>query len=879
MKKTKGNNLAPYLSPIIIHNGLLRGCAFIPGTKPAQVAVLIDGKILTKVFCEFPIADIYRESLGGPAGLTKGFLVPLPARLFDGAPHELITRLCKPDRKTVESTASDLAQYWLLESRLAFQHGDRHGQVSFVDGHFQGWVAFSHRPTPLPQLILSDQEGNFCKQIPLIPLPTENGQPNKYLANFRIPQKNLPLPLRIFCGEIELTGSPCQPKKKLIGHLERFNAHAIHGWAFDMNQPTNPVELTLIIDGQTAQHFRPNVYRPDVANHLKLPEEGLGIIGFQLTPPEILFDGKEHRISVEFTGLNHPLRGSGQLVKIPKNYLTFDEIVSLPKRIVRQARKIARPNKPVVSVIILNRNGEKLLAALFESWKIKNSLTNVEFIVVDHASDDGSLGLLNRWQSQLPLHIIPLSFNDSFSASCNRAAEEARGKFLLFLNNDIIWLQDVLPTMVDTLENDQKIGVLGLKLIKSTDNKQLFGQPLVQHLGVRFKLSHVAYWPYEATPDDNNEAEYSTQTVPAVTGAVMLCRKKDFFHVGKFDPSYFYGFEDVEFCLRLSNRLDKKIICRNDLLALHHHGYTRLSGRARDITDRLINNADVLQTHAGLWLKQRYWTSLFNADQHLTVDKPTVGFIVDEPLANGKTTHLRSDASKLAKQVLHCYPSVQIVFLPPSRGWYNIRNIHILIVGHPEYDIGKTIFCREDLLTLAWIRDDADLWSQAPWWPHFDGYLAAKADAIKYLAPTVSSPIVQTTAATPLGPLFNPQSPPLRVALLMPHKISAQHKTRIDTLQQSLKAAGAVVWQDPFDTPDGSTRLADIRIAICFNKSLLKIEPEAQPHTLNILWAPYLTQTQSTENLIGWQIVNQMPQVDWLRNELEKEVGNTFCSS
>ncbi len=766
--------------------------------------------------------------------------------------------------------------YWKVNS--AFQHGDRHGQVSFVDDHFEGWVAFSHRPNPLPQLILGDQEEHFCKQIPLIPLPTENGQPDKYLATFRIPQKDLPIPLRFFCGDIELSGSPCQPKKKLIGYLEKFDTQIIHGWAFDLHQPANPVELTLKVDGQIVLHFRPNIRRPDIANYLKLPEEKLGIVGFQLTPPEILFDGKEHRISVEFAGQNHPLRGSGQLIKIPRNYLTFDEIASQPEK-VRQAKKLARPNQPTVSVIILNRNGEKLLAALFESWKIKNSLTNVELIVVDHASEDGSLKLLNRWQSQLPLHIIPLPFNDSFSASCNRAAEEARGKFLLFLNNDIIWLQDVLPAMVDTLEADQEIGILGLKLIKSTSSEQSFNQTIVQHLGVRFKLYNAAYWPYEATADDINEAEYSAQSVPVVTGAVMFCRKEDFFNAGKFDPSYFYGFEDVEFCLRLSNRLGKKIICRNDLLALHHHGHTRLSGRATDIFDRLISNADVLQTHAGLWLKQRYWTSLFTGDQHLTVDKLTIGFIIDESMTNGETTRLRTDAIKLAKQVLHRYPAARVVFLPPSRGWYNVRDIHILIVGHPEYDIGKMICRREDLLTFAWIRNDAALWHRMPWWPHFDGYLAASPAIIKSLASTISSPIVQTTATCPLGPLCNPQSPPLRIALLTPHKISAQHQARLKTLQQSLQAAGAVVWHELLDTPEESARLADVRIAHCFNKSTLKIEPQSYPHTLNILWAPYLKPTHSGDHLTGWQIISQMPQAEWLRNEIEKKLGNTFCSS
>ncbi len=119
MTKIKRNNLTPYLSPIIIHNGLLRGCAFISGTKPAEVAVFIDGKILTKVWCESPLADIYQQSLGGPAGLSKGFLVPLPAQLFDGAPHELIVRLCNPAQNTAESKTNDLAHHGLLESKLS----------------------------------------------------------------------------------------------------------------------------------------------------------------------------------------------------------------------------------------------------------------------------------------------------------------------------------------------------------------------------------------------------------------------------------------------------------------------------------------------------------------------------------------------------------------------------------------------------------------------------------------------------------------------------------------------------------------------------------------------------------------------------------------
>ncbi len=369
----------------------------------------------------------------------------------------------------------------MLESHLLFQQGDHHGQVTLVDQHFQGWVAFSQRPHPLPQLVLSDLQGNLCKQLTLVPVATETGQPDNYLANFRVAQTNLPIPLRFHCADVELIGSPCQPKAKLLGFVENIETHAICGWAFDVNQPANPVELALKIDGHIIQRFRPNMRRSDIAKHLKLSDESLGIVGFAISPPEILFDGDAHTVSVEFSGQDQMLHGSRQRVHFPRSYVPLDELTDVTKN-NRRTKPIARPSTAKVSVIILNRDGAAMLDALFASWQKINSVTDIELIVVDHASEDNSLSVLKRWQHQLPIHVIALPINDSFSASCNRAAAVARGEHLLFLNNDIVWLQDVLPAMLNTLESDPDIGAVGLKLLKSTDDGHLRRQTQVQHL-------------------------------------------------------------------------------------------------------------------------------------------------------------------------------------------------------------------------------------------------------------------------------------------------------------------------------------------------------------------------------------------------------------
>lgn len=851
------------LLTVFIENGLIKGYARLSGSGAAKVSIDINGQWHVSILTTTAVSQPDQEAFKLAADKNYGsFIFPLPQYLFDGAPHQIQATLETSDNINPPKAC------------CFFQNGDRHGYVASAEECFQGWVAFCHRPKPLPELAVHDANGVLCKTVTLIPLPSEDGLPDKFVARFRLPKKEFPGGVRFYCGSVELKGSPCQLADKRIGLLEDFDSEMIHGWAFDINQPTAPIELALKIDGILVQRFRPNVRRPDIAKHLNLPEDKLGIVGFQLRPPEILLDGEPHQISVEFADLNHPLRGSNQRVHIPKTWVAFKG-PELRREKVRRQSLLPRPAKPSVSVIILNRDGEAPLTAFLESWEKHNTQADVELIVVDHASADNSLDLLQNWQNRLPIHVIPLQSNDSFSASCNRAATIARGEYLLFMNNDIVWLQDALPAMIETLKKDPQAGAVGLKLLKAADDGRSLEQPQVQHLGVRFKLSGPAYWPYETT-QGQSEAEYSAQTVPVVTAAVMLCRKDDFAEAGLFDTTYFYGFEDVELCLRLSQRLNKKIVCRNDLVALHRHGHTRLSGRANDIFERLVSNADVLQQHVGLWLKRQYWASLLSADRHFTVDALTIGIVTDEA---DVPTPLQVSASQLAQQLQDGYPEARIVFLPPSRGWYNVRNIHLLVVGHPEYDIRHTTQRREDLLILAWIRNQPEIWASMPWWTQFDAYVASNASLKKQLAPTISNPISRISSAAPLGPILDSQAPPLRIALLVSPLVTAQYQTLIATLEHSLKAAGAVVWQEPPEESPGPFRVADIRIDIRLDNDLPDQQLDASPNTLNILWLPTLKASNNQKQPAGWLLTHDMPQADWLQQQLEQALGNTFRTS
>ncbi|NLF26097.1 MAG: glycosyltransferase, partial [Deltaproteobacteria bacterium] len=199
-----------------------------------------------------------------------------------------------------------------------------------------------------------------------------------------------------------------------------------------------------------------------------------------------------------------------------------------------------------LSVMILNRNGERHLHNLFSSFLEHNTFAELEFIVVDHASHDGSRALLEKYSQILPLQTVAYGRNYTFSYSNNRAAEFSRGDFLLFLNNDIIFCADVLPDLMAEMIAGQH-ALLGVELRYPKEEGGLVRAGALQHAGIRFR-EDVQYQFYR--PFNLQEESIGPVVAPAVTAAALLCRREEFFRLGGFHEEYNYGYEDVDFCLK-----------------------------------------------------------------------------------------------------------------------------------------------------------------------------------------------------------------------------------------------------------------------------------------------------------------------------------------
>ncbi len=110
-----------------------------------------------------------------------------------------------------------------------------------------------------------------------------------------------------------------------------------------------------------------------------------------------------------------------------------------------------------VSIIILTHNAAPLLERLLASFIQVNTLRPVELLVVDHASGDNTREVIRQFSTRAFIRILRRDGNYSFAESCNYAAARARYPYLLFLNNDIVYTEDVLGRAVEVLKKNRDI--------------------------------------------------------------------------------------------------------------------------------------------------------------------------------------------------------------------------------------------------------------------------------------------------------------------------------------------------------------------------------------------------------------------------------------
>ncbi len=115
-------------------------------------------------------------------------------------------------------------------------------------------------------------------------------------------------------------------------------------------------------------------------------------------------------------------------------------------------------NQPLVSVIMPNYNGEQFLSAAVQSV-VNQTYQNWELLIIDDGSTDGSVEIARKWAAQdrriRPLKNIFKKLAHGPGAARNTGIQEAKGRYIAFLDSDDLWLPQKLSEQVAFMQRDK----------------------------------------------------------------------------------------------------------------------------------------------------------------------------------------------------------------------------------------------------------------------------------------------------------------------------------------------------------------------------------------------------------------------------------------
>lgn len=207
---------------------------------------------------------------------------------------------------------------------------------------------------------------------------------------------------------------------------------------------------------------------------------------------------------------------------------------------------------------------------------LRKSVTNFEYeiIFIDNNSTDESVSYLEKAEKQGVIKLIKSPKNLGFGSANNLAAKNAKGKYILIMNNDITVEPDLLQKMVDYMDRHTEIGILAPKLIYHSGQTQDSCRRLTTFQDLIAKRTPLRFIPpfkkkcdnYLMKDFDHNQI----QEVDLLVGAFLLMPKKVFDEVGGFDERYFLFMEDFDLCRKVRQK-GYSIVYFPEATAIHYH--------------------------------------------------------------------------------------------------------------------------------------------------------------------------------------------------------------------------------------------------------------------------------------------------------------------
>lgn len=235
-----------------------------------------------------------------------------------------------------------------------------------------------------------------------------------------------------------------------------------------------------------------------------------------------------------------------------------------------------------LSVIIVSWNAKAFLMDCLRSIRMQRTEDEVEIIVVDNASSDGSPEAV---RGSFPgVKLICNTGNCGFAKANNIGIEASTGEYLFLINSDVVVHEGCFGAMTAWMKAHPQIGVLGPRIMGADGKIQrsCMGYPsLWNTLSRAFALDTLfprlrlfggqllTYWGHD-----------ETKPVEVINGCFWLVRRSAIEEVGLLDEDFFIYGEDVDWCRRFHEH-GWKVVFFREATATHYGGASSANAPVR----------------------------------------------------------------------------------------------------------------------------------------------------------------------------------------------------------------------------------------------------------------------------------------------------------
>jgi GT2 family glycosyltransferase len=255
---------------------------------------------------------------------------------------------------------------------------------------------------------------------------------------------------------------------------------------------------------------------------------------------------------------------------------------------------------PKVAIVILNWNGQNYLSEFLPSV-LATAYENMEIIVADNGSTDGSVSFLEKQFPQIRL--IRFNENMGFAKGYNRTLAQVDAAYYAIINSDIEVQPGWLTPIIQLLEQNRLHAACQPKLL-SYKNKKLFEYAggaggWLDSFGYPFARGRI----FDICEED--KAQYdTTEKVFWVTGAAMVVRSNVYHEMKGFDEYFFAHQEEIDLCWRMQ-LAGYDLYCCPSSIVYHVGGGTLPRGNSLKTYLNFRNNQIML--YKNLPWSQKWW--------------------------------------------------------------------------------------------------------------------------------------------------------------------------------------------------------------------------------------------------------------------------------